>query len=207
MAAAGIAGVGRGQWMKSQGFLEGGHCIRTPVLHPRQSTVFLKSKSSYHQHSHWNPQMILQLILSANNRLWLPKMHGHTKNHRTKMSQPCDKTAFANTVLAEPSKVEASRVPVASWERKAETIQILYDEEWEMSSKIASALVPSDLCCFRGKHCETAWSKGVEHKELSWAQHPKQCAPTPLWDAALGKSGQLCKGTVNALLLSFQSTH
>lgn len=59
MAAAGIAGMGRGQWMKSQGFLEGGHCNRTHVLHPWQSTVFLKSKSSYHQHSHWNPQMIL----------------------------------------------------------------------------------------------------------------------------------------------------
>lgn len=28
-AAAGIAGMGRGQWMESQGFLEGGHCIRT----------------------------------------------------------------------------------------------------------------------------------------------------------------------------------
>lgn len=41
------------------------------------------------------------------------------------MPQPCDKTAFANTVVAEPSKVEASRVPVASWERKAETMQIL----------------------------------------------------------------------------------
>lgn len=75
-----------------------------------------------------------------------------------------------------------------------------------MSSKIASALVPSDLRCFRGRHPEAAWSKGVEHKELSWTQRPKQSTPTLLCDAALGKSGELW-GTVNTLLLSFQSTH
>lgn len=39
---------GKGSVERVRGFLEGGHCIRTHVLHPWPSTVFLKSKSSYH---------------------------------------------------------------------------------------------------------------------------------------------------------------
>lgn len=210
MAAAGRAGMGRGRWMKPQGFLEGGHCIRTRVLHPWQSTVFLKSKSSYHQHSHWNPQMILQLILVLIIGCNSLRCTGTQRTTEQKCPSLVTKLPLLKLFLQNLQKWKPVECqwPVEKEKQKLSKFYKMRNEKWAVKEfQLLFHLIYAALEEGIVK-LPDSWSKGVEHKELSWTQHPKQCTPIPLCDIAVGKSGKLeCRGTVNALLLSFQSIH